>query len=408
MRSSYHPLLTQHALDQTTRRPAAARRTRRDAFRLVGGAGLAGAGIVSAGLLPWRRRGVGAQEGGTPAPAATPRVGRRGDGSTLWRVKVGYMDMEDLTEFHAFFPGELTITPGDAVWFDFGMMAGFHTVSFLSGGEIPPLLIPDPEVATSAADADAPPKLILHPEIVFPVGGDRYDGTGYVNSGIDVFRDPSQPFVLAFTEPGTYEYLCQTHLGLMKARVIVAAGATAARTPTEIDRVVQDEIAKLQDQAAADLAAIDQSVRVANADGTTTWEVAIGAGGASQVRIQSFLPKELEIGVGDTIRWVHRVPGEPHTVSFIGAGEAPPEDILIEQFADGTPKVVQSMLTLTPQGGNVWSGRGWLNSGFMGVPDSPTEFAVTFDTPGDYTYFCILHGDAEGNRMAARLKVAPK
>ncbi len=85
-----------------------------------------------------------------------------------------------------------------------------------------------------------------------------------------------------------------------------------------------------------------------------------------------------------------------------------PEDVIVEQFADGSPKFVQSPLTFLPQGGDVWSGTGWVNSGFMGfIPGMPTEYALTFDTPGDYIYFCVLHGDAEGNGMSAKLTVVP-
>ena len=104
-----------------------------------------------------------------------------------------------------------------------------------------------------------------------------------------------------------------------------------------------------------------------------------------------------------------RVLGEPHTISLIGAGETPPEDFTVELGADGTPKFVQSLQTLMPQGGNVWHGTGWLNSGFLGfLPGQPTEFAVTFDTPGDFAPYCVLHGDAQGNGMASKLKVSPR
>jgi plastocyanin len=127
------------------------------------------------------------------------------------------------------------------------------------------------------------------------------------------------------------------------------------------------------------------------------------------VRVQSFLPKEFAITVGDTVTWVHRAPGEPHTVAFVGAGETPPEDTIVEQFADGSPKFVQSNQTFLAQGGDVWHGTGWLNSGFLNyLPGQPAEFSVTFDTPGDYPYFCALHGNAQGEGMAAKLTVAPR
>src|SRR5215218_4007394 len=103
------------------------RLTRRRALRLLGGAGLAAAGLLGPG-----RRGTFAQDGGTPPPVATPQIGQRADGSTLWRVKVADMhtDQKPIVELHAFFPGEITIAEGDAIWFDYGMGA-FHTISFL-------------------------------------------------------------------------------------------------------------------------------------------------------------------------------------------------------------------------------------------------------------------------------------
>jgi plastocyanin len=113
------------------------------------------------------------------------------------------------------------------------------------------------------------------------------------------------------------------------------------------------------------------------------------------------------VTVGDTIKYINQSEGEPHTVSFIGAGEAPPEDTLVEAFADGLPKLVINPLSFFAQGGNVWSGTGWLNSGYMGIPQLglPMEFEVTFDTPGDYGVFCRLHGDESGGGMAGKVKV---
>src|SRR5215211_4723504 len=91
------------------------RLTRRRALRLLGGAGLAAAGLLGPG-----RRGTFAQDGGTPPPVVTPQIGQRADGSTRWHVKVAEMKMEEQTELMAFFPGEITITEGDAIWFDYG------------------------------------------------------------------------------------------------------------------------------------------------------------------------------------------------------------------------------------------------------------------------------------------------
>jgi plastocyanin len=373
--------------------------TRRHLLRLFGGAGLASAALLKLGNRP-----ALAQDEGTPMPMATAQLGPRDDGSTVWRVKAGDMQMEEKTEYHSYFPGEITINEGDAIWFDFGM-GGFHTASFLSGGEVPLIIIPDPEQATPTA---GPPTLILNPALVFPMGGDTYDGTGYVSSGIDVFRDPSQPYVLTFTKAGSHDYLCGAHANVMKGKVVVqAAGTAAAHTQEEYDQLGTDQLAELEAQAKAELDEYAEATSTANADGTTAWTATVGAGGETPVRIQAILPLELEVKVGDTVTWVHRAPGEPHTVSFLGEGEIPPEDP-VEQFADGSPKFVQNPLILFPQGGDVWSGTGWVNSGFMGIPmagPSVTEHTLTFDTPGDYIYFCFLHGDANGERMAAKITV---
>ncbi len=41
----------------------------------------------------------------------------------------------------------------------------------------------------------------------------------------------------------------------------------------------------------------------------------------------------------------------------------------------------------------------------MGLPGMTSEFTATFTAPGEYIYYCVLHGDAQGGGMAATLKV---
>jgi plastocyanin len=137
------------------------------------------------------------------------------------------------------------------------------------------------------------------------------------------------------------------------------------------------------------------------------WEVAAGAGGPGQVRVQRFLPGELTITAGDSVKFINQAEGEPHTVTFVGEGGEAVQDILEETFADGSPKLVSNPESFFAQGGNVWSGKGVLNSGYMGIPQLglPMEFEVLFDTPGEYIYYCILHGDMNGGRMAAKVIV---
>ncbi len=395
---------TIETVNQMLRKVQTGQMSRRQMLRGLGALGIAGAGLAALG-----RRGAFAHQEASPA-AATPAVGPQADGSTLWRVKVGDMRMDAPIELHAYFPGDITVAVGDSVWFDFGQMPMFHTVTFPSGGEVPALLIPDPEVPADATPA-GPPKLILNPQMVFPAGGPDYDGSTYTNSGVDVFRDPAQPFILKFTTEGSFDYLCIPHQSVMQAKVnVVAAGGTLPMDQAAYDAAAAEQIAALYAQGEAEIATYAEPVATEREDGTTLWEVTVGAGGATQVRVQAFLPTEFTIAAGDTVRWVNRSEGEPHTVTLVGSDTEPPEDAIVEQFADGSPKIVQNMQTFLPQGGSTFSGTGYANSGFTGIPQLglPMEYELTFDTPGDYIPYCALHGSANGERMASKLTVTPK
>ncbi len=144
--------------------------SRRRLLRTVGRLGLATAGAVV--LRP--TVGAFALTHQDATPAAGPELGEQPDGTHLWRVKVGGMDMDNLIDMQAFLPSEITINAGDAIWFEFDMMPGFHTVTFPVGGEPPSVLIPDPDAGTPGTDA--PPTLILNPEFALPLAVRRSTG----------------------------------------------------------------------------------------------------------------------------------------------------------------------------------------------------------------------------------------
>jgi plastocyanin len=382
---------------------------RRGMLKLLGSAGLAVAGIAAVASSTQAASGGSSaalaahfhQEEGHDALVPGPRE----DGTNLWKVLVGGMDMETAVEYHGFFPGEITINAGDSIWFAYDMPM-FHTVTFPAPGEeLPALFIPDPETEQAA---DAPPKLIYNPVLMFGAGGDVVDGTQLVSSSADVFRDPTAPLVFTFPTPGAYDYVCMPHAAVMRGRVVVQdIGSDLPQDQAELDAVAAEQITVLQAEGEFQIEQYSTPVQTAKDDGRTLWEVAAGAGGPVQVRVQRFLPDELTITAGDSIKFINQAEGEPHTVTFLGAGEEAPPDIIEETFADGSPKMVQNMETFLPSGGNVWSGAGFVSSGFMGIPQLglPMEFEVLFDTPGEYIYYCILHGDATGGRMAAKLTV---
>lgn len=391
--------------------------SRRQVVRLIGtlGVGLTAAGVV--GLDRDRRTGVtssgghaghqmfGLQQEGTPgaaepAPMATPRLGQQPDGTTIWKVVAG-SEVEDeagIIELEAFFPGQITVNAGDRIFFD---IQGFHNVHFYPGGEQPvPRFIPDPAAGTPVAGA---PRIILNPEVAFPTPEMTVDGATEVNSGLPL-GEP-QPVVIAFSNPGVYEYWCDVHaVARMKGTVVVQeAGAAVPMDQATIDQAAQAKMEALRAEVQALIAEHDATMGAPIA--ADVHEVTVGLS-ATAIEINAFLPRDLAIAVGDTVRfdYTSRDPEVPHTVSFASGGEVP-EFILVEGGEAGPPTIVLNAEYIVPAGGPTYSGVGFVNSGLMdAAPDSPKSFELTFDTAGAYDYYCAIHG-LPGEGMAGTITV---
>lgn len=344
------------------------------------------------------------------SPVASPVPGPQPDGTNLWQVTVGGMDMENAIDLQAFFPSQITINAGDSVHFAFMPMGmpGFHTVTFVSGGEVPPLFAPDVVDGTPVPSPEGPPRIMLNPALAWPDGRGSYDGTGITNSGLDVFRADAGPYILTFTAPGTYEYVCAIHAVVMKGTVVVQE--TGAELPSDqagYDAQGESERAALIDEGKAAIAQAGAGTATPSAGTATTWDILAGAGGMSQARVMGFLPREIMIKAGDTVRWTDGSIGEPHTVTFLG-GEAQPEDTIVEPQGDGPPKLIQSYQTFLPTGQTDFDGTGYHNSGFLGLPPEigsmfgllGNVYELTFTVAGEYPYYCALHAggpdDAQG------------
>ena len=364
---------------------------RRRALKLLGALGLTTAAAASLG-----KSAAAHQEA-----AATPEIGPRADGTNVWKVQVGGMDMETATDVHSFFPNEITVNAGDTIFFQFAPMGmpGAHTVTFTSGAEMPPLFMPDIVDGTPVASPEGPPRLMLNPALVLPDGRTEYDGTGMVNSGVDFLRMDQPAYTLTFTAPGTYEYACAFHSVVMKGKVTVQdAGASLPNDAAAYDVMAQDQFAAFVEEGKAAIAAVGEGSATPAADGSTVHEVAAGAGGLSPARVMSFLPQKVTVKVGDTVRWTLQTAGEPHTVTFLGGADQP-EDTLVEPQADGTTKLIQNYQTFMPAGEQSFDGTGYHNSGFLGIPPEiggqlgllGDVYELTFTAPGEYAYYCVLH-----------------
>jgi plastocyanin len=371
------------------RRVRAAMLSRRGAVRLLTTLGLTAAG---ASIF----RSAGAQEATPESPSmATPSLGLRPDGTRMWRVQVSGGSEADLLEFMTFFPRELTINAGDTVFFDFQGLFAPHTVTFLAGQEIPPLIVPAEDTAATPAGGE-PPVVMFNPAAAFPAGGAIYDGTSIVNSGLNVLRPPDQPFALTFTTPGTFDYLCLVHPKMMTGTLTVQTqGATVPLEQADVDAMAVEHMAMLLDEGKAMIGGAEaMATPGAGPNGGNVWDVRAGNEGHEFAALR-FFPDQLTIKAGDTVRWTANSEFEPHTVTFLG-GEEPPDLVVPEPQESGPPKLIVNPAVVGRVGAPLYSGTGYANSGAMGADFAPftglTTYELTFDTPGEYLYYCALHG----------------
>src|SRR5215218_7637788 len=129
---------SQRLAARVLRRYRSGQMPRREALRLLGALGLTTAGLGAIGVGANGARATSTaptisslghgghggwnaallrQDAGTPAPASTPQLGEQPDGTRIWKVRVAGMDMENLIDLQAFFPSEITINAGDAIYF---------------------------------------------------------------------------------------------------------------------------------------------------------------------------------------------------------------------------------------------------------------------------------------------------
>ena len=377
-------------------RHAAGRLSRRQLGWLLGAAGLSAA---SASVLT---RGAAANSSTVPGhgihsapasqegpPAATPVLGDRADGGRVWRVIAGGGVMEELIDAVAFYPEEITINAGEAIFFE---NRGFHNVHFLSGASVPPFIIPDPD-PTATPSAGGPPTLILNPEVALPVGGTSYDGTGIINSGLPL--DPSAPpFVLTFTTPGSYDYVCSVQLPEMTRRVVVQeAGGAYPIEQADYDRMGEEAMVGQIEAARAAVARYGAAgATPVAAGGANVYEITAGFL-EGPMDVLRFAPESASIKAGDTVRWVVRsAPVTPHIVTFLGDQE-PPEFIVPEMATAGPPKFVLYPMLVVSIGGAAFAAGEFLNSGLLGGSGGGDTYELTFDAPGTYAYYCPIHAD---------------
>jgi plastocyanin len=111
-----------------------------------------------------------------------------------------------------FFPPRVSIHAGDSLtWIN--KSEAPHTVTFLAGQ-------PQPDVVNVLPQDNGPPRVQLNPTMFNPAGDpSAYDGSSYLNSGFTE-PGPNGTYTVTFTQPGSYDYLCLLHPGMVGTVVV--------------------------------------------------------------------------------------------------------------------------------------------------------------------------------------------
>ncbi len=289
---------------------------------------------------------------------------------------------------------KVTIHEGDSVEWS-GLAAGFHTVDIPeAGGSDLPLIIPSGTNVGDVKDAagnpfwfDGQPNLTFNPTLFQPIGGNVYNGSARIDSGLPF--GPPQPFKVAFTKPGVYHYFCDVHYG-MTGTVVVVAKNKPVPSPH------QNSVALIKAEKAyvASAKRVDATKPPANS-------VSVGASGPSGLEVFAFFPGELHVASGTTVNFfMSEATRETHTATFGDTSEggyvfnlgqtafSSPTGLIDPRGA--YPSSVPMPISLSPAS----HGNGFANTGALdrdtGTP-TPASAQITFTEPGTYHYICLIH-----------------
>jgi plastocyanin len=268
------------------------------------------------------------------------------------------------------------------------MSIGFHSIDLpgRSGVDLP-LITPQGPVSGALDAAGNPfwfnglPNLGLNPRLLGPSGGNAYDGSERVDSGLPL--GPPAGFKVTFTKPGVYEYFCDVHYDMRGIIVVKSKGDPVPSPEANAKAVARQEKHDLKVAAR-----LDQTQVTGN-------RVSLGVAGEANVEVLAMFPSRLEIRHGTTVTFeMPQRTGETHTATF---GPEDYRNLLAASFASPTfdPRAVYpSEPTMPIALTHTTHGNGFANTGALdrdaGTP-LPAAGKIRFDQPGIYRYQCLIH-----------------
>jgi plastocyanin len=328
-----------------------------------------------------------------PAYASTPQH---------FTVLVGSENASTGISIMSFFPRTVKLHVGDSITWKVNSHE-IHTVTFLAGQALEPMVIPAPAGMISP--------LQINPKAVFPAipANGQYNGLTYANSGL-MSIDPgfTRTFTLTFTRQGVFPYVCYVHGQIMSGEVDVVASGVTVPTPAQVYAKGKVELSAARAKVPAVLAAAKAQVvpAVKNPDGTYTRTIILGYM-SDEIMVMKFFPSRVTVHPGDTIVWkLSDMQDAPHTITFYN-GAPDLSLVTIAQGSNGPVALITPAVLFPSQAvmqGKLLNNTDFFNSGLL-APGQITTFSLKV---GNYTgtlnYECILH-DTSG--MKASLNVVP-
>ena len=336
------------------------------------------------------------------------------DQSATWNVAVGEQGKPPAgtpkgTTLNQFFPAKLSINAGDKVTFT---SFAFHTVSYLAGKRVPPLVGPAPGATyTGITDSAGQPfyfdgqQAFSYNLAVFgPLGPKTISGKTPASTGAIFATGPKKPAKATYSFPktGAFKLLCQLHPGMAMSVVVKPKGA-AVQSADEVAAMAEAETEAAWAKAKA-LAATKPAARtiVMGIDGRKA------SGG--RTTILDFLPALTTVKTGTTVTFVNKAPSEVHN---LGLGSPKYIDRFMKQtdlfpMGPGTKNQVTPVFVYgSDPRGTPYDGKNHGN-GFYATPLTdgvrgglPNASRVTFTSPGKFHFICMIHGPD----MAADIRV---
>jgi plastocyanin len=290
-----------------------------------------------------------------------------------WTVVAGGGVKDSSVVSNVFHPRRIEVAVGDTVTWTFGPPWPGQTIAFLSGGKPPDL------------DMMEGDKVYFNPQVFFPVGGNTYDGTGFITSGAPPL-DPKAKgsYSVTFTKAGTYEYMNLFHgttgTVVVKERAMGSPATARSRGRAELAatlRAGQSALARWKPERQGKTVVLPML-----GDRNAGWS------------LFRFSRGPVVVERGTTVTWVLRDPMEVHTVTFLGGAKLP-EFIIAEPQPQGPPKLLLNPKVGAPTQGKTYDGMGYANSGILFPPgypgNRPSSYSLTFTKPGRYQYVCVIH-----------------